>query len=75
MNKILVGLVLSLVFVLESTTHAQQSICAYEKNIDYYISNSITYVYTKAPEFCCSLCGIQPGCVGNKRKKLIIELN
>ena len=57
---------LSLVLVLLSlnSTIAQQSICAYERNIDYFISTDITYVFTRAPEFCCSLCGIQPGCIG-----------
>ena len=57
------SLVLFLLSFINSTI-AQQSICAYERNIDYFISTDITYVFTRAPEFCCSLCGIQPGCIG-----------
>ena len=47
-------------------SNAQQYVCAYENNIDYYSSVDITYVYTSAPQFCCSLCGLKPGCIGNK---------
>lgn len=61
MNMI-ASILLCLVYI--GGLNAQMEVCAYEPNIDYYISVVITYVYTKQASYCCSLCGLQPGCIG-----------
>ena len=58
------SLILVLICLLSSQTRAQ-FVCPYETNIDYYISVDLTYVLTSSAQFCCTICSLKPGCVGN----------
>jgi hypothetical protein len=66
-----INAILFICLVYIGSLNAEMQICGYEPNIDYYMSVDITYVYTKQASYCCTLCGLQPGCIG----KLKLEKN
>lgn len=47
-----------------NSINAQQSICSYEKNIDYLYTTDLTYVLALNSQLCCSLCSFKSECVG-----------
>ena len=57
MNKIIfsISFIVFNFLILIEFSNAQSSVCAYENNVDYVSSVDITYVYAKAPAYCCSL--------------------
>lgn len=62
--KNLVILAVLVANLITNSSSQLPSVCSYEVNIDYANSVDITYLYTIAPQFCCTICAFQPGCVG-----------
>lgn len=62
----IISLILFLICInnLISFSESQQAICAYEINIDYYLTSNITCLFAKAPHYCCDLCGLESACIG-----------
>jgi len=64
MQKIFNLFFLSLTLFLNTIVYCQQSICSYEKNVDYLYTTDLTYVIAINSQLCCSLCSFRNDCVG-----------